>query len=68
MNKALLRSHIVKNGDTQEKLADAIGISLSNLSSKMNERGAAFRVDEIDKIRMRYGLTNEELCLIFFTD
>lgn len=67
MNKALLRSHIIKNGDTQEKLADAIGISLSNLNAKLNENGTSFRLHEVDLIRRRYNLGPEELALIFFT-
>ena len=66
MNKALLRSHIVKNGDTQEKLAEAIGISLSNLNSKLNDKAASFRVDEIKQIRERYSLTWDEVIRIFF--
>ena len=67
MNKPLFRSHMVKNGDTQEKLAEAIGISLSNLNSKLNQKGAAFRVDEVDQIRKRYHLSDEDIRLIFFT-
>ena len=66
MNKALLRSHIIKNGDTQEKLAEAIGISLSNLSAKINSKGTTFRLDEVEQIRRRYSLTNEDVILIFF--
>lgn len=66
MNKALLRSHIIKNGDTQEKLAESIGMSLSNLNAKLNEKAAAFRVDEITQIRERYSLSWEEVISIFF--
>lgn len=67
MNKALLRSHIIKNGDTQEKLAEAIGISLSNLNAKLNENGTTFRLGEIDQIRARYHLSPQETMDIFFT-
>lgn len=66
MNKALLRSHIVKNGDTQEKLAESIGMSLSNLNAKLNEKAATFRVDEITQIRERYSLSWDEVISIFF--
>ena len=66
MNKALLRSHIIKNGDTQEKLAEAIGISLSNLNAKLNESGTSFRLKEIELIRERYRLSPDEAALIFF--
>ena len=67
MNKALLRSFMVKNNDTQVELAKALGISLSNLSAKING-SASFRQSEISCIMHRYCLTAEEISLIFFAD
>lgn len=67
MNKKLLNSFMAKNGDTQERLADALGISLSNLNAKMNSKGASFRQTEIMAIKNRYGLTADDVDGIFFS-
>lgn len=67
MNKALLMSHIVKHGDTQASVADAMGISLSRFNAKVNERdGAAFDQNELKFLIDRYGLSAEETTAIFF--
>lgn len=67
MNKSLLLSVMVKNHDTQTKLAAAMGLSLSRLNAKINERdGAAFMQSEMAFIIKRYGLTNDEAMEIFF--
>lgn len=69
MNKALLDSFRAKNKDTQQILADAMGISLSRLNAKINEtQGAAFTQTEMEFIINRYNLTNDEACEIFFTN
>lgn len=67
MNKTLFMSVMVKNQDTQGTLAKAMGLSLSRLNAKLNERdGAAFTQSEIAFIIQRYGLTNDEAMEIFF--
>lgn len=66
MNSALLKSHMVKNGDTQTALAEALGISLSNLNAKINGNGTDFRQSEIDAIKRRYHLTADDVDAIFF--
>ena len=65
MNSQLLKAKIMEHGDTQEALAKAIGISLSNLNDKLNGK-ASFRQNEIAAIKQRYHLTAEEVDLIFF--
>ena len=67
MNKNMLNSFMAKNGDTQERLADALGISLSNLNAKMNGKGASFRQTEIMAIKNRYSLTADDVDCIFFS-
>lgn len=68
MNKNLFVSKMKLFGDTQESLADAIGLSLSRLNAKINETGGAeFTKGEITIIKTRYHLTAEEVDAIFFT-
>lgn len=68
MNKPLLTSFMVKNGDTQESLAKAMGLSLSRFNAKVNERdGASFVQTEMQFIIDRYKLSNDEAVAIFFT-
>lgn len=68
MNKALLRSHMAKHNDTQEALANYLGISLSRLNAKINETsGAEFKQTEIAFIKKRYSLTPRETDAIFFS-
>lgn len=67
MNKNLLSSKMKLFNDTQEILANAIGISLSRLNAKINETGGAeFTQSEIKIIKKRYSLTNDEVIEIFF--
>lgn len=67
MNKCLLKYHLEKNGDTQEALSIALGLSRSRLSAKINGyRGACFKQSEIAFIKDRYGLKAEEVDHIFF--
>lgn len=68
MNKALLRSFMVKNNDTQATLANALGISLSNLNAKINGKTASFRQNEIAAIIDRYRLNSAETEAIFFSE
>lgn len=67
MDKEKLVCKIRQCGDTLEKLADALGLSLSCFLDKLNENGCEeFNQSEISKIRTRYALTNEEVLQIFF--
>lgn len=66
MNPDLLKSFIVRNADTQEGLAKALGISLSNLNAKINGTGASFRQAEIAAIKSRYHMSAEDVDAVFF--
>jgi len=67
MNKNKLVSKMKLYGDTQEMLADAIGISVQRLNAKINQTGGAeFTMSEIRAIKIRYNLTSEEVDEIFF--
>jgi len=68
MNKQLLKAYIVKYDGKQANLAEAMGISLSRLNAKINEKSAEFTQSEISFIRERYHLTNEEVADIFFNE
>lgn len=64
----MLKSVMVLHGDTQETLAEYLGISAPTLSLKMNEtNGAEFTQGEIKKIILRYDLTAEQTMKIFFS-
>lgn len=68
MNKKQLRSVMVLHDDTNQTLAEYLGITDSTLSMKMNEtNGAEFTQGEIQKIINRYDLTAEQTMLIFFS-
>lgn len=67
MNKSLLAGVMVKNEDTQGTLAAAMGLSLSRLNAKINEReGASFTQPEMEFIIERYKLSNDDAIQIFF--
>ena len=67
VNKNMFVSKMKLFGDTQQILADALGISLSRLNAKINETdGAEFRQSEIAFFRIRWHLTPEEVDQIFF--
>lgn len=68
MNKELLRSIMVLNGDTNKTLAAFLGISEQSVSNKINENGTEFRKSEIARIKERYNLTRDQVDLIFFVD
>ena len=67
MNSKLLKATIIKNGDTQEKLAEAMGLITSGLNMRINGH-IEFRRNEINFIKQRYSLTSEEVDEIFFTE
>ena len=67
MNTRLLKSFMVKNGDTGAQLSEALNIRRSTLSSKMTGyRGAEFTQGEISIIKNRYKLSAREVDEIFF--
>jgi hypothetical protein len=67
MNKNKFKSKMKLFGDTNASLANAISVSAQRLSAKINETGGAeFTQSEIDKIRIRYDLTPNEVNDIFF--
>lgn len=67
MNKYRLVEIMKRHGDTQEQLADAIGISLGRFNAKLNEKdNAQFTQGEIQAMKQRYDLGPEEIDDIFF--
>lgn len=68
MNKALLRSIMALNGDTNATLADFLGITEQSVSNKINENGTEFKQGEISKIKARYNLESDMVDRIFFAD
>lgn len=67
MNKNMFVSKMKLFGDTQESLAEQLGISLTALNGKINEtNGAEFRQSEITFFRNYWHLTPEEVDAIFF--
>ena len=69
MNKNKFVSVMKLHGDTQESLAEAIGISVQRLNAKINSTGGAeFTMSEIRAIKIRYNLTCQEIDEIFFCD
>ena len=69
MNKNLFVSKMKLFGDTQQMLADALGIAINTLNFKINETGGAlFNAREIRIIKQRYHLTAEEVDQIFFSE
>lgn len=68
MNKNMFVSKMKLFGDTQMILAKALGMSISRLNAKVNGTGGAqFRPNEISFFRVRWRLSPEEVCQIFFT-
>lgn len=66
MNSNILKSKIKLNEDTQEGLAEYLGITNSTLSFKINGK-ADFLRSEIQLIKQRYKLTPQEIDQIFFS-
>ena len=66
MNSLEMKVAMKRNEDTQEKLAEALGLQISGVCARINGN-IDFRISEVEKIRDRYNLSNEELVKIFFT-
>ena len=68
-NTNMLISKMKLFGDNQQDLADALDLSLVRTNAKINNKdGAEFDQGEIAIMIIRYKLTPEEVCLIFFKD
>ena len=67
LNKNKLKAAILANDGRQDVLAKAMGISLSQLSLRINGH-REFRASEVAFIRDRYHLTDAEVCQIFFAE
>ena len=67
MNSNLLKATIIKNGDTQEKLAKDMGLQTSALNMRINGK-IEFRRNEIIFIKQRYNLSSDEIDSIFFDE
>ena len=68
MNTNLLRSYMVRHGETQEQVAAWLGITRSTLSRKMRNDDADFTQSEIMAIKEHYCLTADEVESIFFAE
>jgi hypothetical protein len=66
MNKALLRSIMVLHDDTNQSLAEYLGISAKSVNDKINENNTEFKQSEIAAIKKRYSLSDEQVSDIFF--
>ena len=68
MNKNKLLAIVKENGDRQEDLANAIGLSRTRLSAKINSRdNATFTQPEILAIKKRYRLSEKQIDEILFS-
>ena len=67
MNTSNLKAAMAKHNDTQEKLAEFLGLQVSGVNARINGR-VEFRRSEINAIRERYELSAEETIDIFFAD
>lgn len=65
MNSSNLKAVMAKNDDTQEKLAEYLGLQVSSVNARINGK-TEFRRSEINAIRERYQLSAEETMEIFF--
>lgn len=66
MNLTELKVEMLRHNDTGEDLANALGVTRTTLSAKMNCRNAEFTQREIALIRERYQLTPDRMTEIFF--
>lgn len=64
--KEKLKALLAKHGQTQNDLAEILGISYQSVSIKLNNK-SEFTLAEVFKIVQVYQLTPEEVYDIFFT-
>ena len=67
MNTVELKKVMLDNGDNNRILSEALNMQESTFSSKLHEKGAAFRKCEIQQIIDRYKLSAEQIKIIFFS-
>lgn len=67
MNVVELKKVMLDNGDNNRSLAEFLNVKQSTFSSKLHEKGAAFRKSEIQMIINRYDLDAEQIKNIFFS-
>jgi len=65
VNSLEMKVTMKRNQDTQEKLAEVLGVKISGVSARINGK-IDFRAKEIAVIKERYHLSPEEVCGIFF--
>ena len=65
IKKNLLEAKMKIHGDRQEDLAKALDISITTFNYKLNGK-SNFTRTEMQKIRERYSLSDEEFIEIFF--
>lgn len=66
VNSLEMKVAMKRNEDTQEKLAEALGLQVSGICARVNGH-VDFRISEVEKIRARYKLSDDDLIKIFFT-
>lgn len=67
MNTTLFNTFKVKNHDTQTRLSDDMGLPQSALSARINGK-IQFKQNEINFIRKRWNLSDQETVDIFFAE
>lgn len=67
MNSNNLKAAMKLHDDTQEQLAEFLGLQVSGINARINGK-IEFRRSEINLIRERYGLSPEETMKIFFDE
>ena len=65
IKKNLFEAKMKIHYDRQEDLAEALGISITTFNYRLNGK-SDFTRTELQKIRERYSLTDEEFIEIFF--
>lgn len=65
MNTIKFKQAMLANNDTQKELADALGLSQSGISDRINGN-VDFRQSEINQIILRYKLSMSDVRAIFF--
>lgn len=66
MENKELRVEMLRHGDTMETLAEYLGIAKSTLIRKVAGE-VDFKQSEMNKIKIRYGLSDERFAQIFCT-
>lgn len=67
LNKRLFKSTMMLHEDTNISVSRIIGISPQRVSAKINAlRGAEFTQSEIEKLKIKWSLTPDEVDAIFF--